>query len=80
MSNEDLSKLKIDKAGEIYRPRKKRRRLYWVVALFLAAVLGILYAEGVFLAVQPPVSKPTTIALLKKLMGENPIVAEAGKN
>jgi ankyrin len=27
------------------------------------------YAEGVFLAVQPPVSKPTTIALLKTLMG-----------
>ena len=26
------------------------------------------YAEGVFLAVQPPVRKPTTIALLEKLM------------
>jgi uncharacterized protein len=30
------------------------------------------FAEGVFLAVQPPVSKPTTIALLKQLMGETP--------
>jgi ankyrin len=29
------------------------------------------YAEGVFLAVQPPVSKPSTIALLKDLMGKN---------
>lgn len=28
------------------------------------------YAEGVFLAVQPPVSKPTTIALLNSLMGK----------
>jgi ankyrin repeat protein len=28
------------------------------------------YAEGVFLAVQPPVSKPSTIALLKSLMGK----------
>lgn len=27
------------------------------------------YAEGVFLAVQPPVNRPGTIALLKKLMG-----------
>ena len=27
------------------------------------------FAEGVFLAVQPPVRKPTTIALLQKLMG-----------
>jgi hypothetical protein len=29
------------------------------------------HAEGVFLAVQPPVSKPSTIALLKDLMGKN---------
>ena len=28
------------------------------------------FAEGVFLAVQPPVRKPTTIALLKKLTGQ----------
>jgi hypothetical protein len=27
------------------------------------------YAEGVFLAVNPAVNKPTTIALLKQLMG-----------
>lgn len=32
------------------------------------------FAEGVFLAVQPPVSKPTTIALLNELMG----TAQAG--
>jgi len=29
------------------------------------------FAEGVFLAVQPPVAKPETIALLKELMGES---------
>jgi ankyrin len=28
------------------------------------------FAEGVFLAVQPPVRKPTTMALLQKLMGQ----------
>jgi ankyrin repeat protein len=35
------------------------------------------YAEGVFLAVQPPVSKPSTIALLNTLMGKT--AADAGK-
>src|SRR5688572_981019 len=33
------------------------------------------YAEGVFLAVQPPVSKPSTIALLNTLMGKTPTPA-----
>src|SRR6185369_5454684 len=28
------------------------------------------FAEGVFLAVNPPVNRPATIALLKQLMGE----------
>jgi hypothetical protein len=28
------------------------------------------FAEGVFLAVNPPVNRPTTIALLKQLMGD----------
>jgi hypothetical protein len=27
------------------------------------------FAEGIFLAVRPPVAKPEAIALLKKLMG-----------
>jgi hypothetical protein len=36
------------------------------------------YAEGVFLAVQPPVSKPSTIALLNSLMGKAPAPAAAG--
>lgn len=48
MANEDLSKLKIDKSADIYKPRKKRRRIYWVAALFLIAAFGILYAEGIF--------------------------------
>jgi hypothetical protein len=28
------------------------------------------FAEGVFLAVNPPVNRPATIALLKQLMGD----------
>ena len=37
------------------------------------------YAEGVFLAVQPPVSKPSTIALLNSLMGKTAPQAAPGK-
>ena len=37
------------------------------------------YAEGVFLAVQPPVAKPSTIALLNSLMGKTPAPAAPGK-
>jgi len=37
------------------------------------------YAEGVFLAVQPPVAKPSTIALLNTLMGKTPAPAAPGK-
>jgi hypothetical protein len=37
------------------------------------------YAEGVFLAVQPPVAKPSTIALLNSLMGKTPPPAAPGK-
>ena len=48
MANEDLSKLKIDKMAGIYKPRKQRRRIHWIVALFLIAAFGILYAEGIF--------------------------------
>jgi len=48
MANEDLSKLKIDKAAEIYKPQKKRRRVYWITAFFLITAFGILYAEGIF--------------------------------
>jgi uncharacterized protein len=36
------------------------------------------YAEGVFLAVQPPVSKPSTIALLNTLLGKTPTPAATG--
>jgi ankyrin repeat protein len=37
------------------------------------------YAEGVFLAVQPPVSKPSTIAVLNSLMGKAAPQAAPGK-
>jgi len=48
MANEDLSKLKIDKTAEIYKPRKQRKRIYWVAAFSLIAAFLILYAEGIF--------------------------------
>jgi RND family efflux transporter MFP subunit len=48
MANEDLSKLKIDKSAEIYKPRKQRKRIYWIVALFLITAFVVLYAEGIF--------------------------------
>jgi RND family efflux transporter MFP subunit len=48
MANEDLSKLKIDKSAEIYKPRKQRKRIYWIFALFLITAFVVLYAEGIF--------------------------------
>lgn len=48
MANEDLSKLKIDKNAESYKPRKQRKRIYWAAAFFLIAAFGIFYAAGIF--------------------------------
>jgi RND family efflux transporter MFP subunit len=47
MADEDISKLKIDKTAEIYRPGKRRKTVY-IIVLLLAVSLGILYANGVF--------------------------------
>ena len=48
MGNEDLSKLKIDKTEDMYRPQKRRKRLYLVVAVLLFLLIGILFVKGVF--------------------------------
>jgi len=48
MANEDLSKLKIDKTNEVYRPRKRRKLIYTAALILLVLLLGILYTKGVF--------------------------------
>src|SRR5512143_2005620 len=48
MENGDLSKLKIDKSRVVIRPRKKRRLIYWALALIAVMILVFLYARGVF--------------------------------
>jgi RND family efflux transporter MFP subunit len=48
MGNEDLSKLKIDKTGDIYQPQKRRKRLFLVIAVLLVVLFGILFVKGVF--------------------------------
>jgi RND family efflux transporter MFP subunit len=48
MENEDLSKLKIDKSKVAFRPRKRKKLVYWALVIFSILVLGILYVKGVF--------------------------------
>jgi len=48
MGNEDLSKLKIDKSKVGFRPRKRKKLVYWVLVIFSILVLGILYVKGTF--------------------------------
>ena len=48
MANEDLSKLKIDKTNEVYRPQKRRKLIYAAALILLVLLLGILYTKGVF--------------------------------
>jgi RND family efflux transporter MFP subunit len=48
MGNEDLSKLKIDKSKVVIRPRKRRRFVYWALAVIAIVILGLLYVKGVF--------------------------------
>ncbi len=48
MSNEDLSKLKIDKTAGIYQPRKRRKLMYLIVALSCTVLIGVLYMKGIF--------------------------------
>ncbi len=48
MENGDLSKLKIDKSKVVFRPRKRRKIIYWTLAVIALVILGLLYAKGVF--------------------------------
>lgn len=48
MSNNDISKLRIDKTADIYRSRRFRKLLYWIILIFFSFVFGILYVKGVF--------------------------------
>ena len=48
MENEDLSKLKIDKSKVAFRPRKRRKFIYWTLVLISLIILASLYAKGVF--------------------------------
>jgi RND family efflux transporter MFP subunit len=48
MENGDLSKLKIDKSKVVIRPRKRRKLVYWTLAVIAIVILGLLYVRGVF--------------------------------
>lgn len=41
MDNSDLSSLRIDKSGSVYRPRRRRRHIFWISALLSVAVIFI---------------------------------------
>jgi RND family efflux transporter MFP subunit len=45
---EDLSKLKIDKSKVGFRPRKRRKFIYWALMVIVLLVIGWLYAKGTF--------------------------------
>ena len=48
MADEDLSKLKIDKEKVTFRPKRRRKVVYSVLAGLLLIVLGYLYSQGLF--------------------------------
>ncbi|MFZ5993529.1 MAG: efflux RND transporter periplasmic adaptor subunit [Thermodesulfobacteriota bacterium] len=48
MANEDLSKLKIDKTAEVYRPQKRHKVFYWTAGVIVLALALVLFAKGVF--------------------------------
>ena len=48
MANEDLSRLKIDKARATSRPRRRKKIIYLSLAMIAIMVLGWLYAKGFF--------------------------------
>jgi RND family efflux transporter MFP subunit len=48
MGNEDLLKLKIDKSKVVFRPRKRRKLIYWALVVISIVILGLLYARGTF--------------------------------
>jgi RND family efflux transporter MFP subunit len=46
MTDETLSRLKIDRSVKAFRPARKRRFLYFALALFIGAMVGFLDMEG----------------------------------
>jgi len=48
MGNEDLLKLRIDKSKVVFRPRKRRKLIYWALVVVSIVILGLLYARGTF--------------------------------
>jgi RND family efflux transporter MFP subunit len=48
VASEDLSKLKIDKAESVVRPKKKRKLFRLYAAMLLVLVFAVLYFRGVF--------------------------------
>jgi RND family efflux transporter MFP subunit len=46
--DEDISKLKIDKSPATFQSGRHRKRFYWVIALLVIVVTGILYFAGIF--------------------------------
>ncbi len=53
MPDEDISKLKIDKAAAALRTRRSKRKVYWILGVLLLGLAVFLYLKG-FLT--PPVS------------------------
>src|SRR5512139_3113208 len=47
MTNEDLTKLKIDKSTLLPRPGRRRKKTLWVVAVLLCILVISLYLSGV---------------------------------
>jgi RND family efflux transporter MFP subunit len=48
MTDQDLSRLQIDKSKVIFRPRKRRKVLYLGLFVFALVLSGILYVKGFF--------------------------------
>jgi RND family efflux transporter MFP subunit len=48
MVDEDLSKLKIDKSKVVFRPRKRRKFIYWALIVTSILILGWFSANGTF--------------------------------
>ncbi len=46
MANEDLSKLKIDKSVQTFRPVRRRKLIYLLGAILLVFIVGFLYLNG----------------------------------
>jgi RND family efflux transporter MFP subunit len=62
MSNEDLSQLKIDKSASVYRPLRRKKAVYWAIAIAVIMATGILYLTGIFSpAVQVEVANVTRV-------------------